>query len=216
MDKGSCLGPRRSPKQTRSPQPASQPGNPELSASRSTPFPAPAPAPLPAPAHPAQPMPSHRQPDRQAEGALLPPCQLTRPVIDAPNLEAPCPFFTGYSRGSVRRRLARGLIDGTGWDVRAPLPLTPCVHAAVNEEERKKNREGQSGPLGRSQAPSQLLSYKHSGFQTFFPALDVLVPLPFFRSLQLDAISTTHSCSPPHLFRIGSSECACAAPSLSV
>lgn len=104
---------------------------------------------------------------------LLPPCQLIRPVVDAPNLEAPCPF-TGYSRGSVRRRPARGLMRiGMGWDVRSlslALSLSACVrvHAAFNEEERKKNRAGQPKTLGLSHP--QLRSYKLSNFQTFFPS----------------------------------------------
>lgn len=77
------------------------------------------------PAHPAQPI--IVEPDTQREFLLLPPCQLIRPVVDAPNLEAPCPV-TGYSRGSVRRRLlARGLMRWDGVGIVRFLSLSPIL-----------------------------------------------------------------------------------------
>lgn len=110
---GSFLGPRRSPRQTRSPasRPASQPAK-RLLLYR----------------HPSRTK-HHRRPDTQS---LLPPCQLICPVIDSPNLEAPCPF-TGYSRGSVRRRLARGLTrwDGLGCSLSLSRPLPLSLSASL-------------------------------------------------------------------------------------
>lgn len=139
----------------------------------------PAPAPSPA-SRPIQPSPSyHCQPDteRRVFFCCPPPCQLTRPVVDAPNLEAPCPL-TGYSRGSVRCRLARGLMrwDGLGCSLSLLCPLVTlsgvslCMQqVAVNEEERQKNTDqGSKTPLASSAASPAPLSYKHSNFQTFF------------------------------------------------
>lgn len=126
------------------------------------------------PAHPAQPI------VVQTERCSLPPCQPIRPVVGAPNLEAPCPL-TGCSRGSVRARcLARGLMrwDGLGCSLFSPSaslslsasanPASLACGRAVNEEQRKKSRAGQSRILGKASHVPQLLSYKHSNFQTFF------------------------------------------------